>query len=408
MPAVLFAFNDEVVVTDSALEYCEDEEVTITLFDIVTGVGPVEITYVLNEDEAVTLSDVAKGDVLFTGLLPVGAHTLVVTSIIDANGCVVANPEDIYKLTIAIHPLPDAEILVDGVLEFCAGESVVLSVAEAASYLWSNGSTEQSITVTESGVYTVVVTSEFGCVATSEAVEVIVHELPVAEITVEGELTFCAGGSVTLIASEGATYLWSNGATSRQITVSAAGEYSVTVISAFGCEKTSDVVVVAVWALPVVTCPNDTTVMLSHAAFALTGATPAGGVYSGTGVANGMFNAQTATVGDHVITYTYTDANGCVAECTFVITVKLDTNVPVAEQATIKLYPNPARNFLTIESADQIQEIRLVDMLGQVVYSDVVQYQKYELNVSGFKNGIYFVQVLTEKGFTTHRVQVTR
>jgi hypothetical protein len=48
-------------------------------------------------------------------------------------------------------------------------------------------------------------------------------------ITASGPTTFCNGGSVTLTASAGTSYLWSNGATTQSITVTNAGSYTVTV-----------------------------------------------------------------------------------------------------------------------------------------------------------------------------------
>ncbi len=64
-----------------------------------------------------------------------------------------------------------------------------------------------------------------------------------------------------------------------------------------------------------VSCPTDFSVCPDAATFALTGATPAGGTYSGDGVTANMFDASVAGVGPHTITYT----NG--STCTFVITV---------------------------------------------------------------------------------------
>src|SRR5206468_2581905 len=43
----------------------------------------------------------------------------------------------------------------------------------------------------------------------------------------------------------------------------------------------------------------------------LTGGSPAGGTYSGTGVSGNTFNPATAGTGTFKITYTYTDSKGC-------------------------------------------------------------------------------------------------
>ncbi len=86
-----------------------------------------------------------------------------------------------------------------------------------------------------------------------------------------------------------------------------------------------------------------------------------------------------------------------------------DTSIADTELSTLTLYPNPARTTLNIVSdGSVIEEIRAVDMLGQVVYSASVQDYRYEINVSGFRNGVYFIQVTTPEGLQTHRVQVTR
>jgi hypothetical protein len=62
---------------------------------------------------------------------------------------------------------------------------------------------------------------------------------PTPVVTTSGPTTFCAGGSVTLEAPAGFTYLWSTGATSQSIVASAAGNYSVTVTNAGGCSSSS-------------------------------------------------------------------------------------------------------------------------------------------------------------------------
>jgi hypothetical protein len=75
-----------------------------------------------------------------------------------------------------------------------------------------------------------------------------------------------------------------------------------------------------------VLCPASIIVCESDAPFALTGGTPLGGVYSGTGVIGTQmsgytFNPGVAGDGLHVITYTYTGFDNCMNSCTFNITV---------------------------------------------------------------------------------------
>jgi hypothetical protein len=73
-----------------------------------------------------------------------------------------------------------------------------------------------------------------------------------------------------------------------------------------GCSN-SDIKPITVNALPTIGFPTLANRCLNSPPLNLTMATPAGGNYSGTGVTTNVFNAGTAGVGTHTITYTYTN-----------------------------------------------------------------------------------------------------
>ena len=157
----------------------------------------------------------------------------------------------------------------EGALQICEGESKVLTATPGASYSWSNGASTPSITVTQSGTFTVTVTDANGCVSTSQQVVVTVNPVPQPVLTVNGEIQLCSGETTQLQASGGTTYLWSNGATTPNITVSQAGTYSFTAFNGT-CEATSSSVTITVNATPnpVITvdgslqlCSGDTTTL---------------------------------------------------------------------------------------------------------------------------------------------------
>src|SRR6185295_17963626 len=96
-----------------------------------------------------------------------------------------------------------------------------------------------AITVSAAGNYSVTLTDANGC-QNSASQGVIVNPLPVVSIAASGPTTICQGGNVTLTANPaGGTYLWSNGATTRAITVNAAGNYSVTLTDVNGCKNSA-------------------------------------------------------------------------------------------------------------------------------------------------------------------------
>src|SRR5688572_13586677 len=74
---------------------------------------------------------------------------------------------------------------------------------------------------------------------TRTPVTLTINSVPTASITASGPTTFCEGNSVSITASPGASYLWSNGETTQTIYVDKAGSYSVTTTQATGCSSTS-------------------------------------------------------------------------------------------------------------------------------------------------------------------------
>ncbi len=156
--------------------------------------------------------------------------------------------------SLTVNSLPgQPTITVVGVTTFCQGGSVTLTAPAASSYLWSDGETTQSIIVTTSGSYTVQITNANGCQSIpSAAIAVTVNPVPAQPtITAGGPTTFCTGGSVKLTSSAGVTYSWSTGATTQSIDVTTAGNYTVKVGNAAGCQSVaSAATVVTVNGLP--------------------------------------------------------------------------------------------------------------------------------------------------------------
>jgi len=117
----------------------------------------------------------------------------------------------------------------DGPAVLCEGEDLTLTASEGESYLWSNGATTQSIVVNESGNYGVTVFDTEGCFANAPLFQVSLEPDQTPTVSVNGELEFCAGETVVLTSSEADAYIWSNGAETQSIEVTASGEYFVTV-----------------------------------------------------------------------------------------------------------------------------------------------------------------------------------
>ncbi|MBI4645412.1 MAG: gliding motility-associated C-terminal domain-containing protein [Bacteroidia bacterium] len=138
----------------------------------------------------------------------------------------------------------------------CQGESAILTVSSGDSYIWSTGATTQIISVSPAVTTTYYVTvSSITCTDSAE-VAVTVNSLPVANAGLDKEI--CSGSSVTLTATGGGTYTWSNSMTGPSITFTpqTSATYIVTVTNAEGCTS-SDGVIVLVNPSPIANAGSD-------------------------------------------------------------------------------------------------------------------------------------------------------
>lgn len=105
---------------------------------------------------------------------------------------------------------------------YCNTESVDIDVTQAdASYAWNNGNTGPSITVSESGNYSVTISRGSCSVSLSSVIQLIYTPRPILSDT-----TICNGADLKVSASGPAgSYLWSNGANSETISLTQEGVY---------------------------------------------------------------------------------------------------------------------------------------------------------------------------------------
>jgi hypothetical protein len=83
-------------------------------------------------------------------------------------------------------------------------------------------------------------------------------------------------------------------------------------------------------------------------------------------------------------------------------------NLTVLDELAAKVYPNPARDFVTLdlnlEEVAQDVDVQIVDLQGRVIRTfnyNEIQEAKYTYDVSFLGAGNYFLRVQTENGFTT-------
>ncbi len=233
------------------------------------------------------------------------------------NGNPADGTNDVIDQNCNCVPCPTSFATINGDVGICEGSSTEFTATGGTSYLWTTGQTTDKITVAAAGSYSVTVTNAFGC--TSENTKTLaVYNAPTATIT--GIDTVCAGESATFAAAGGISYLWSNGATTANITVNTAGTYSVTVTDAARCEAKRETML-TVNAKPSATI-NGANEICEGSNTELTATGGAGYVWNTTATTD-KITVNTAGI----YTVTITDGNGCTSIINKALAVN---NVPIA------------------------------------------------------------------------------
>ncbi|MFN8167115.1 MAG: T9SS type A sorting domain-containing protein [Bacteroidia bacterium] len=132
--------------------------------------------------------------------------------------------------------LPDNLVTVSGSLEFCNGDSVVLTAQPVYSYQWNQGSASQSIIVNTEGCYYVAVFDSLGNYAYSDSFCVIIHTPVTPLVTYLND---------TLYSTFATTYQWYQGsvmiagATNQFYVPSMNDFYHVVITDSTGCSASS-------------------------------------------------------------------------------------------------------------------------------------------------------------------------
>jgi len=176
-----------------------------------------------------------------------GAYSVKVTNT-QAN-CVATSSQ----ITVTVNPGPVSPYITNtGSIEFCQGDSTVLSVTNTLNYKYqwklnegAVGTDTSRFTAKNNGKYTLTITNANGCsVSSTNSVDVKVNESPAAgNISLSGSAIFCQGGSVILSvpATTGYSYNWRNesglitGANTNSYTATESGTYQLDISNSSGC-----------------------------------------------------------------------------------------------------------------------------------------------------------------------------
>ena len=366
-PAVIFNENGTPFYAGATMSYCADENIVVSLGNVLSGTGPFVIEWTENTIPQGPVT-VSLNDNLFSGTKAAGTYNIQITKIADIYGC---EPTDYapYNASFIVKPMPTITSVDPSDEEVCDGESVSFSASglldglTTFSYTIDDGTPPtylgtETVTVTGGthtfaaapypvGTYTVTINSieVDGCISQfgqTVSTTFTVHPLPV--VTCPPSQEACIDHQIVDLTFLGATpaggTFSGTGVIGDDFNPAVAGVGSFTINYSFtdanGCTNDCDFTF-TVHDLPVVICPAEFPVCEDLVPFVLSGADPIYGTYAGSGVSGSIFDPSAASIGANTISYSFTDGNGCENSCDFDITVNALPAASISSNAGICL-----------------------------------------------------------------------
>ena len=304
-----------------------------------------------------------------------GTYTLSVD-----NGCGIVSDQ----ITVTYKDFPQVELGRDTSL--CAGEVFQLDVTQTvtADYLWSNGSTNPAITLTESDTLWVAVTAD---ACTVRDTIIVNFKAPLPSVDLGEDILMCTYDTITLNATSidpDAQYRWQDGSTDATLQVSTPGIYSVEVFN--GCDTVKDTIAINYQEFPKIDFGEDR-VLCPEESLLLEATNPESTYLWHDGSTNPTYMITSSEVAWVEVTH----KNGCIARDTISITYKPVLN-PVSLGNDTTLCPQTTM-VLSATSTNPEAQYRWQDGSTDPIY--VVS-----------EPGLYSVEVFTSCKTVTDQIQI--
>ena len=305
--------------------------------------------------------------------------------------------------SVTVNALPTAIVTNNGASLLCSGLTTTLSAPIGMTYLWSNGDTTQTITISTSGSYDVTVTNASGCSATSGSTLITTSQVTVPTVVASGVTEFCEGGDVILAIPSGfASYTWNTGSGFSQLTATQSGSYFATVSNTDGCTVNSDTVIVTVFPTPLtpsISYAANDTVMVSSIAD--------GNQWYFNGI---LITGETGTTLRPVNLGNYSvriiDSNGCEGDMS---AMQFYNSIGIVDNlaSQVNLYPNPSNGLVTLElGAIDVLSIKIYDAKGRLLNELNSCPGNCRIDLGAFEDGMYQLVLMTTQGQTVTKAVV--
>ena len=322
-----------------------------------------------------------------------GSYIAIVT---DPGGCLDTSSAVLVRSVV----IPSISISINTNDTICRNDQVIFSAVGTnggnnPDYQWKangvnvgNSPTYIATNILNGDVYSCVLTSTALCATpvhiTSDSITFTVHPFPIVTITNSSP---CSVDSITLTASGGQSYHWSDSSSTTSVQA-LSGSYVVTATGDYGCTASAFYNITPYIPLKdSIVQSNDTLLLVS----------------SGTGefyqwylndsiISNALGTSYVAAQsGSYRISVI--DSAGCLTSSGPSVFIETGINT-VASVPSLAIYPNPNSGIFTLECSDAgTHTISISDALGRLVLDNIEVQGQYQFDLGSQAEGIYYLHI---------------
>lgn len=299
----------------------------------------------------------------------------------------------------------------------CYGGSITFNASPSGAgytYNWSSSFSLSDATISNpiatpasTTSYVVTINDGNGCTDRDTVVLNVDPQLNASAAGVNSSCYNSCDGMATVIPTGGTSpynYLWDSGCAAPGCSNLCAGNYIVMITDAYGCVISAPVTITQPAPVDVTVSQgaNDITANLGGATYQWIDCDSSGQFISGATSQNYMpfFTGNYAVIVE--------DGNGCsdTSSCYNVVS----TGVNSSSESIISVYPNPSSGTFHINTGEENEiQIKIINMLGQVLYEKELTQGVNEINISDFSDGSYFIMLKQkDKSVIRKRIELIR
>ena len=355
---------------------------------------------------------ICKGDSVV-----VGTHVYTTSGVYTDQFATILGCDSIITITLIVDSLPTTPGIISGLTTVCQGQNAVVyalpQIANATSYLWTlpdgadgtSDSNSIAVNFNNSALSGNIIVKGVNFCGLSDSVllPITVKPLPLNDGTITGDTVVCQEQNLVSYAvtsiTNATSYIWSlpTGATGTSTTNNITVNYgpssisgNITVKGNNNCGNgQSDI-------LPIIVKPKPSapTIILNGNVL-LSNIINGNNWYNQNGILNGAIN-QYYVIQSNGNYYDIISLNGCSSDTSNIIHFD-NTGIVDNEIINIlKVYPNPTKDNLTIETNfNTEQKLEILNLIGQTIYSSIIN-KKAKINTSAFAKGVYIIKLISD------------